>query len=60
MVKPERGTIDVPQGQTADLRVFVRNNFPYVVSDMQMQATNSSDFSIAANPSNYSAVQPRQ
>ncbi|MBN2496476.1 MAG: hypothetical protein JXR96_17920 [Deltaproteobacteria bacterium] len=58
VVKPERGTIDVPQGQTDSLRVFVRNNFPYVVSDMRMQATNTGDFSITVQPSVYSKVHP--
>ncbi|MBW2700533.1 MAG: hypothetical protein JRF33_06905 [Deltaproteobacteria bacterium] len=60
VVKPERSTIDVQQGQTADLRVFVRNNFPYLLSDLQMQATNTGDFSVTVLPSSYPVVQPGQ
>lgn len=51
VVKPEQSTVfpGMNPGDSTTLRVWVRNNFPYVVTDAEMRATNS-DFDVTVTP----------
>jgi hypothetical protein len=50
VVKPERSTIpDIAVGEKTTLRVWVRNNFPYLLTPVEMQAT-SPDFEVRVQP----------
>lgn len=59
VVKPERQTIDVPNGQTGELKVRVRNNFPYTMNYIQMRANPPLELSVTVSPTEAEALNIR-
>ena len=50
VVKPERQNINISQGDTGELRVRVRNNFPYTLRYIKLRANNPSGYSVSVDP----------
>ena len=50
VVKPERQTISIPDGQTGELKVRVRNNFPYTLHYVQMRANPPAELEVSISP----------
>jgi hypothetical protein len=50
VVKPERQNINVPDGQTGELKVRVRNNFPYTMQHIQMRANPPAELDVTISP----------
>ena len=50
VVKPERQTISVPNGQTGELKVRVRNNFPYTLYYIMLRANPPPELSVTISP----------
>jgi MYXO-CTERM domain-containing protein len=50
VVKPERDTVYVPSGGPVIFRVYLQNNFPYKLTNVQLRGVNSS-YSISVSPS---------
>jgi hypothetical protein len=50
VVKPERQTINIPVGQTGELKVRVRNNFPYGLQCIQLRANSPSGLTVTVSP----------
>ena len=51
VVKPERQAINVGVGETSQLMVRVRNNFPYTMRYIQLRANNPAGLSVTVTPS---------
>jgi hypothetical protein len=51
VVKPERQAINVGVGETGQLSVKVRNNFPYTLRYIQLRANNPAGLSVTVTPS---------
>lgn len=51
VVKPERQSIDVPVGGSGQLKVRVRNNFPYAMRSIRLRATPPAGLQVTISPS---------
>lgn len=58
VVKPEKSTVHISGGAPATLRVYVRNNFPYKLVDLQLRGA-ASGYTVTVAPPGHSA-QPAQ
>jgi hypothetical protein len=50
VVKPERQNINVPDGQTGELKVRVRNNFPYTMHYIQLRVNPPPELDVTVSP----------
>ena len=50
VVKPDRQTIDVAVGSTGELKIRVRNNFPYTMHYIQLRANPPSELNVTVSP----------
>ena len=50
VVKPERQIINVPDGQTGELKVRVRNNFPYTCYYIMLRVTPPPELNVTVSP----------
>lgn len=59
VVKPDRQTIDVSVGSTGELKVRVRNNFPYTMNYILMRANPPAELSVTVSPTEAEALNTR-
>jgi hypothetical protein len=50
VVKPERQNINISTGQSGELRVRVRNNFPYTLNYVQLRANPPAELEVTVSP----------
>ena len=59
VVKPERQNINLGVGESGDLRVRVRNNFPYTLYWLKLRANPPAELDVTVTPSEAEAEQKR-
>jgi len=59
VVKPERQNINIPTGQSGELRVRVRNNFPYTLNYVQLRANPPAELDVTVSPTTSEAQNKR-
>jgi len=59
VVKPDRQTIDVAVGSTGELKVRVRNNFPYTMYYIQLRTNPPAELNVTVSPTEAEAANNR-
>jgi hypothetical protein len=59
VVKPDRQTIDVSDGSTGELKVRVRNNFPYTMEYILMRVNPPAELTVDVSPTEAEALNIR-